>query len=99
MLILSWRGNGGWIECVRRLEPQLAAYQHGCKVEVCFLLGLLLPSVIPKRTTPFVWISFRSSLIGVSIAAAKLQTFIISAAAENINRLIVESPVISSAAN
>lgn len=31
------------------LVQQLTTHQHGCKAEVCFLMGITLPLIIPKR--------------------------------------------------
>ena len=31
------------------LVRQLTTHQHGCKAEVCFLMGITLPLIIPKR--------------------------------------------------
>lgn len=31
------------------LLRQLTTHQHGCKAEVCFLMGVTLPLIIPKR--------------------------------------------------
>lgn len=31
------------------LVRQLTTHQHGCKAEVCFLRGITLPLIIPKR--------------------------------------------------
>lgn len=31
------------------LVRQLTTHQHGCKAEVCFLMGITLPLIIPMR--------------------------------------------------
>lgn len=33
----------------RKVGLQLTAYQHGCNVDICCPLSVLLPSIIPRR--------------------------------------------------
>lgn len=50
------------------LVLQLTTHQHGCKAEVCFLMGITLPLIIPKRGRH---LSLRNSLFQKSSGGNK----------------------------